>query len=340
MDNLNWSELPFGYMQTDYNVRCYYKDGKWGDLEVSSSETLTVHIAATCLHYGQEAFEGLKAFRGKDGKIRVFRMDENALRMQASCRAILMSELPVELFEQAVRKVILLNQRFIPPYESGSALYIRPLLIGTGAQVGVKPSPEYQFIVFVTPVGPYFKTGFNASKVCIMRDYDRAAPKGTGSAKVGGNYAASLAAGQKAQAAGYAAVLYLDPREKKYLDECGPANFFGIKDNKYITPASGTILPSITNKSLQTLAESFGMTVERRPVPVEELATFEEAAECGTAAVIAPISQIDDLDEGIQYVISKDGSVGPVCTRLYNKLRAIQYGDEPDAYGWVSIIHE
>jgi branched-chain amino acid aminotransferase len=265
-------------------------------------------------------------------------MEENAKRLQSSCRAILMTELPVEIFEAAVRKVIVLNKRFIPPYESGSSLYIRPLLIGTGAQVGVKPSSEYLFVVFVTPVGPYFKSGFKPSKVCIMREYDRAAPKGTGSVKVGGNYAASLAAGQKAQVGGYVAALYLDPREKKYIDECGPANFFGIKGDRYITPASGSILPSITNKSLQVLAEQMGMTVERRAVPLEELSTFEEAAECGTAAVIAPISQIDDLDEGKQYIISKDGSAGAVCTKLYNRLRAIQYGEEADEFGWTTII--
>ncbi len=338
MENINWSEIPFGYMKTDYNVRCCYRDGKWGEIEISSSEMVNIHMAATCLHYGQEAFEGLKAFRGKDGKIRVFRMDENAKRLQSSSRAILMPEFPVEKFEEAVRKVVLLNQRFIPPYESGSSLYLRPLLIGTGAQVGVKPAVEYLFLIFVTPVGPYFKNGFQPSKVCIMRGYDRAAPHGTGMVKVGGNYAASLRAGEKARQGGYAAVLYLDPKEKKYIDECGPANFFGIRGNTYITPASESILPSITNKSLMQLAEQMGMTVERRPVPFEEIATFDEAAECGTAAVIAPISQIDDLDENKQYVIAKDGKVGPVCTRLYHKLRAIQYGDEPDEYGWVKVI--
>ncbi|MDO4702692.1 branched-chain amino acid aminotransferase [Tannerella sp.] len=338
MENINWSEIPFGYMKTDYNVRCCYRDGKWGEIEISSSEMINIHMAATCLHYGQEAFEGLKAFRGKDGKIRVFRMDENAKRLQSSSRAILMPELPVEKFEEAVRKVVLLNQRFIPPYESGSSLYLRPLLIGTGAQVGVKPAVEYLFLIFVTPVGPYFKNGFQPSKVCIMRGYDRAAPHGTGMVKVGGNYAASLLAGEKARKGGYAAVLYLDPKEKKYIDECGPANFFGIRGNTYITPASESILPSITNKSLMQLAEQMGMTVERRPVPFEEIATFDEAAECGTAAVIAPISQIDDLDEEKQYIIAKDGKVGPVCTRLYHKLRAIQYGDEPDEYGWVKVI--
>lgn len=338
MENVNWSDLSFGYMKTDYNVRCYYRDGKWGELEVSSSEIINIHMAATCLHYGQEAFEGLKAFRGKDGKVRVFRMDENAKRMQSSSRGIMMAELPVEAFEAAVRKVVKLNERFVPPYESGSALYIRPLLLGLGAQVGVKPASEYLFIVFVTPVGPYFKGGFMPSPVCIMRDYDRAAPKGTGTIKVGGNYAASLAAGTKAQKQGYAAVLYLDPKEKKYIDECGPANFFGIRGNSYITPASESILPSITNKSLIQLAEDMGMNVERRPVTVDELETFDEAAECGTAAVIAPISRIDDLDENKSYVYSKDGKPGAVCERLYNKLRSIQYGDEPDVYNWVSII--
>ncbi|MDR0795698.1 MAG: branched-chain amino acid aminotransferase [Tannerella sp.] len=338
MDNIQWAELPFGYMKTDYNIRCCYKDGKWGELEVSSSEYLNIHMAATCLHYGQEAFEGLKAFRGKDGKIRVFRMDENAKRMQLSSRGLMMAEFPVDKFEQAVRKVILLNQRFIPPYESGSSLYIRPLLIGSGAQVGVKPATEYLFVLFVTPVGRYFKEGFKPSKVCIMRDFDRAAPKGTGNIKAGGNYGASLVAGDKAHAAGYAAVLYLDPKEKKYIDECGPANFFGIKGNSYITPVSTSILASITNKSIMQLAESMGMTVERRPVLIEEIATFDEAANCGTAAVISPISQIDDLDENQQYVYTTEGKAGPVCERLYNKLRAIQYGDEEDLYGWVKII--
>ncbi len=317
MENINWSELSFGYMKTDYNVRCYYRDGKWGELEVSSSELINLHMASTCLHYGQESFEGLKVFKGKDGKARVFRMDENAKRMQSSCRGIMMPELPVEKFEEAVRKVVKLNERFIPPYESGASLYVRPLLIGLGAQVGVRPATEYLFIVFVTPVGPYFKDGFKPTPVVILRGYDRAAPLGTGTYKVGGNYAASLAAGEKAHELGYSAVLYLDAKEKKYVDECGPANFFGIKDNKYITPKSTSILPSITNKSLMQLAEDMGMTVERRQIPEDELATFEEAAECGTAAVVTPIERIDDIDENKSYVFSKDGKPGPVCEKLY-----------------------
>ena len=338
MENIDWSDLSFGYMKTDYNVRCYYRDGKWGELEVSSSEIINIHMAATCLHYGQESFEGLKVFKGKDGKARVFRMDENAKRMQSSCRGIMMPELPVEKFEEAVRKAVKLNERFIPPYESGASLYVRPLLIGLGAQVGVRPASEYFFIIFVTPVGPYFKDGFKPTPVVILRGYDRAAPLGTGTYKVGGNYAASLAAGEKAHELGYSAVLYLDAKEKKYVDECGPANFFGIKDNKYITPKSTSILPSITNKSLMQLAEEMGMTVERRQIPEEELATFEEAAECGTAAVVTPIERIDDIDENKSYVFSKDGKPGPVCEKLYHKLRAIQYGDDEDIYGWVTIL--
>jgi branched-chain amino acid aminotransferase len=295
-------------------------------------------MSATCLHYGQEAFEGLKAFRGKDGKIRIFRLDKNAERMQSSAQGIKMAEFPIERFEEAVLKVVKLNERFVPPYGSGASLYIRPLLIGLGALIGVKPADEYMFLAFVTPVGPYFKTGFKPAPVCVMRDYDRAAPHGTGTYKVGGNYAASLAAGQKAQEKGYAAVLYLDPKEKKYLDECGPANFFAIRDNTYITPASTSILPSITNMSLIQLAGDSGLKVERRPVLVEELSTFEEAAECGTAAVITPISRIDDLDEGMSYVYTKDGKPGATCEKLYNKLLAIQTGDAPDPYGWTTVL--
>ncbi|MCD8261708.1 MAG: branched-chain amino acid aminotransferase [Bacteroides sp.] len=338
MKEIEWSNLSFGYIPTDYNVRITYRDGQWGELGVCEGEYINLHMAATCLHYGQEAFEGLKAFRGRDGKIRIFRLDENAKRLQASSRGIMMAELPVDRFEEAVLKVVKLNERFVPPYESGASLYIRPLLIGMGAQVGVKPADEYLFLIFVTPVGPYFKEGFKPTPVCITRQYDRAAPQGTGTIKVGGNYAASLVAGAKAREGGYNAALYLDPKEKKYIDECGPANFFAIRDNTYITPVSNSILPSITNKSLMRLAEDMGLKVERRPIPVEELATFEEAAECGTAAVIAPLSHIDDLDENKTYRFSENGKPGPVCEKLYNKLRAIQYGDEPDTYGWITIV--
>ncbi len=335
---IDWSNLGFGYFKTDYNVRCYFRDGKWGEIEDSTSEEVTVHMASTCLHYGQEAFEGLKAFRGKDGKIRIFRMDENAKRLIRSAEGVVMQPVPEELFTNMVKRVVKLNEKFVPPYESGASLYIRPLLIGLGAQVGVKPAPEYLFLIFVGPVGPYFKEGFKPTPMAIMRGYDRAAPLGTGTLKVGGNYAAGMVPTVLAHEKGYSACLFLDAKEKKYIDECGPANFFGIRDNTYITPESTSILPSITNKSLIQLAKDMGLKVERRHVPEEELATFEEAGACGTAAVISPILRIDDLDENKSYVISKDGKPGPISEKLYHKLRAIQYGDEEDPYGWVTIL--
>lgn len=337
-NNIDWANLSFGYMPTDYNVRCYYRNGAWGEMEICSEATINMHMAATCLHYGQEAFEGLKAFRCKDGKIRIFRMEANAERLQSTCRGIMMPELPTEKFCEMIKTVVKKNERFIPPYESGASLYIRPLLIGTGAQVGVRPANEYLFVVFVTPVGPYFKGGFSANPYVVIREFDRSAPLGTGIYKVGGNYAASLRANKKAHDLGYSCEFYLDAKEKKYIDEAGAANFFGIKNNTYITPESTSILPSITNRSLMQLAEDLGMKVERRQIPIEELETMEEAGACGTAAVISPIARIDDLEMNKSYVISKDGKPGPISKKLYDKLRAIQYGDEPDTHGWVTVI--
>ena len=258
MELLDWKNLPFGYVKTDFNIRCIYKDGKWGKMEVSSSEYIDIHIAATGLHYGQEAFEGLKAYMGKDGKIRLFRWEENAKRMISSAEGIKMAAFPAEMFREAIFKVIQLNRKFVPPYGSGASLYIRPLLFGSGSEVGVKPSTEYTFLVFVTPVGPYFKGGIKPVNMLICRDYDRAAPLGTGIYKVGGNYAASMRAVIAARDGGYASTIFLDAKEKKYIDECGPANFFGIKDNTYITPKSESILNSITNMSLIDIARGFG----------------------------------------------------------------------------------
>ena len=338
MEQIDWANLGFGYMKTDYNVRCRFANGSWGEIETHDSEYMNIHMAATSIHYGQEVFEGLKAFRGQDGKIRIFRMRDNALRMLDSCAGTMMAQLPVEIFEEAVLKAVKLNERFIPPYESGASLYIRPFLFGVGAQVGVRPADEYLFVVFVTPVGPYFKGGFQTTPFVIMREFDRSAPLGMGKYKVGGNYAASLVAGQKAHEMGYSNIFYLDAKEKKYIDECGAANFFGIKNNTYITPQSSSILPSITNKSLMVLAQDLGMTVEQRQVSVEELATFEEAGACGTAAVISPIERIDDYDMKITYMFARDGKPGPVCDKLYHKLRGIQYGDEPDTHGWVTVV--
>jgi branched-chain amino acid aminotransferase len=338
MVTIDWNNLPFGYIKTDYNVRCFYKDGKWSKPELSDSEYINVHIAATALHYGQESFEGLKAYRGKDGKIRIFRWEENAARMISSAEGIKMAPVPMELFREAIFTAIKKNERFVPPYGSGASLYIRPLLYGSGAEVGVKPAAEYTFIVFVTPVGPYFKGGVKPVNMLICRDVDRAAPQGTGRFKIGGNYAASLRAIVRAHDEGFGNVIFLDAKEKKYIDECGPANFFGIKNNTYVTPLSESILPSITNKSLLTLADNMGIKTDRRPVPVEELSEFEETGACGTAAVISPIAKIVDADENRIYEFCKDGKPGPVSMKLYQKLVNIQYGDEPDIFGWNTFI--
>jgi len=338
METLDWKNLPFGYVKTDYNIRCYYRNGAWGRLEISSSEYITMHMAATCLHYGQEAFEGLKAFRGKDGRIRIFRWRDNAKRMHDTATGIKLAHVPEELFGEAVFSAVKMNEHFVPPYGTGASLYIRPLLIGSGAEIGVKPAKEYLFMVFVSPVGPYFKEGFRPVDIMISRNFDRAAPLGTGPYKVGGNYAASLSSLEMAHKHGFSTTLYLDPKEKKYVDEAGPANFFGIKNNCYITPSSKSILPSITNMSLQQLSRDMGMSVEQRPVPVEELPSFEEVGACGTAAVITPIRKIVDPEYNIIYDYCKDGNPGPVSASLYQRLIAIQCGDAPDVHNWVDII--
>ncbi|HKK61920.1 MAG TPA: branched-chain amino acid aminotransferase [Bacteroidales bacterium] len=334
----DWKNLGFGITKTDYNVRCYFRDGKWGELEVSSSEDITMHMGATCLHYGQESFEGLKAYRGKDDRIRLFRYDENAKRMLNSAKGVLLAEVPQSLFQEAIEKVVKLNERFVPPHGTGASLYIRPLLIGTGPEVGVRPSKEYLFMVFVMPVGPYFKEGFKPVDIMITRDHDRAAPLGTGHLKVGGNYAASMTSVAEAHEKGYATALYLDAREKKYIDECGPANFFGIRDNTYVTPDSQSILPSITNKSLQEIAKQMGLKIEKRPILLEELSEFEETGACGTAAVITPIRKIYDPDKNISYSYGDGENPGNITTKLYEKLVGIQYGDIKDEYGWITVL--
>jgi len=335
----DWKHLGFGYRKTDYNVRVYYRDGKWGEIEISSSETVDLHIAATCLHYGQECFEGMKAYKGRDGRIRIFRWKDNAARMLASAKGIMQAEVPEELFHESVIKAIHLNKKYVPPYGTGAALYIRPILLGTGPEIGVKPAREYLFMVFVMPVGPYFKEGFKPVNIMICRGFDRAAPLGTGNIKVGGNYAASMLSVDQAHEKGFATALYLDAKEKKYIDECGPANFYGIRDNTYITPDSASVLPSITNKSLITLAEDMGLKIERRKIPVEELAEFEEAGACGTAAIISPIGKVADPEKNMIYTISKDGQPGRISKMLYERLIAIQYGDEEDKFGWVEVVN-
>lgn len=338
MSNFNWSELPFGYHKTNANVRAYFKNGEWSNPEVSESEYINIHMAATALHYGQEAFEGMKAYMGKDGKIRLFRWEENWKRMQNSAKGIYMQPVPKELFKEMIVKAIKQNKEFIPPHGTGAALYIRPFLFGSGVKLGVSPADEYMFVVYVTPVGPYFKEGFNPVKIAIVRDSDRAAPLGTGTLKVGGNYAASLRGVEKVHKYGYGSPLYLDAKEKKYIDEIGAANFFGIKDNTYITPESSSILPSITNKSLLKLAEKIGLKVERRPVHIDELDTFEEVGACGTAAIIAPIGEIKDLDSGKVYNYCPDGKPGKISQKLYDTLINIQFGDEEDPYNWMEVL--
>lgn len=337
MENINWSELGFAYMRTPYNVRCVFKNGKWGELEISSSEYIDMHIAASCLHYGQEAFEGLKAFRGVDGKVRIFRLEENAKRMIKSADYLEMAQPSIELFSSAVLKAVELNSEFIPPYESGASLYIRPVLVGTGAQVGVKPASEYTLIVFVTPVGPYFKGAEKRINAVVYRNYDRAGANGSGHVKAGGNYASSMKSTVISHHEGYDAVVYLDPREKTYIDECGAANFFAIKNGTYITPQSSSILPSITNMSLMQLAQDMGLKAERRKVALEELPSFEEAAACGTAAVLTKIAKIDDPEKNVNYVFTPVANSW--CDKLYNAYRDIQYGRAEDKHKWNTIVN-
>jgi branched-chain amino acid aminotransferase len=335
--NLDWLNLTFAYRKTDRNIRYTWREGKWDDGVLTAEEYLPMHMAATCLHYGQECFEGLKAFEQKNGDLVVFRIEENAARMVKSCRKIFMQAPPEDLFIEAVFRVVNANRRFVPPYGTGASLYVRPLVIGTGPQVGVKPAEEYLFLVFVTPVGPYFKHGFKPVDLVVEEEFDRAAPNGVGDVKLGGNYAAGLRASIRARERGFTDVLYLDAREKKYIDESGPANFFGITpDGRYVTPQSESILPSITNKSLLTLAQEIGLATEHRKVKVEELFSFEEAGCCGTAAVITPVGSITWGERKI--VFSKDGQAGKHCTALYKRLTGIQLGETPDPYGWTRVV--
>ena len=335
--NLNWSELTFAYMKTDCHLEYYFKDGEWDEGKIINDDRIDLNIASTCLHYGQECFEGAKAFEDKDGRVRVFRIEENAKRMVRSAEKIHMVPFPEDMFINAVEKLVQLNQRFIPPYGSGASLYLRPLLLGISGLIGVTPATDYAFMMFCSPVGPYFKSGIKPVKLIVEDQYDRAAPNGVGDVKVGGNYAAGLRASVRAKKAGYTEVLYLDALRKEFIDESGPANFFGIThDNKFITPASDSILPSITNMSLQTLAADMGMIVEKRPIHVNELPYLKEAGCCGTAAVITPIGSITHGDKVITYCETDE--VGETCMSLYNDLTSIQNGVLKDKYGWTREI--
>ncbi len=335
--DLDFANLSFSYTKADLNVRYTWKDGSWDDGVESETDVLPLHIAATCLHYGQAIFEGMKVYEAKDGRILRFRAEENAKRMQHSAEKLSMQAPPVDLYVAAIERVVKANTRFIPPYGSGATLYVRPLLLGSGPRIGVQPSDEFTFLVLVTPVGPYFKQGFSPTKLVIEEAIDRAAPLGVGDAKAGGNYSAGMRATVKARSQGFGEALYLDSKEHKYIDELGAANFFAItKDKKYVTPNSPSILPSITNKSLRTLAADMGYGVEQRPIPLEELRDFVETGACGTGAIITPIESITLRGEEIVFL--KDGKPGPHCTALYKELTGIQFGEKPDNYGWTKEI--
>ncbi len=336
MSNIDWSALSFGYIKCNGNIRAQYKDGKWGELTMTDNEYIPLHMSAPSLHYGSEIFEGLKAFTGIDGKIRIFRADENAKRFNSSAERLCMPTVSEEMFIKACVEVVRANKEFVPPYGYGASLYIRPFMIGTEAVLGVKPAHEFLFCVFVSPVGAYYKSGLSPVGCIIDREYDRAAPMGTGNVKCGGNYAASLLAGEKAHEAGYSAVLYLDAKEHKYIEECSAANFFGIKDKKYITPKSNSILPSITNLTLRTIAADLGLEVEQRQVEYDELPTFEECGACGTAAVISPIGNI--YDPANDSTINYGESVGEYSHAMYDRLQDIQYGRYEDKYGWTIVV--
>lgn len=333
MVDLDWKNLGFKYMDTACHIEYVWRDGQWDAGRLVKEPYLNVHIAATCLHYGQEAFEGLKAFRCKDGKVRVFRPEANAKRMYSTACRTCMAPMPVELFVDAVKRVVQANLDYVPPYGTGGSLYIRPLLIGTGEQIGVAPAKSYTFVVLVMPAGEYYKGGLKPVRSIILDDWDRAAPHGMGDVKVGGNYAASLYAHEQAKAAGYPVELYLDAKTHTYVEEFATSNFLGIKpDGTYVTPDSASVLPSVTNDTLRQLAKDFGMRVETRPIPFDELATFSEIAACGTAVVVTPVYEITRGDTVVR--IGDAEHCGPVVQRLFDAVQDIQYGRVPDEHGW------
>ncbi len=335
-NELDYTHLGFSYTETPYNVRCHYRNGEWGEIEVTQDVNVSMHIASTALHYGQQAFEGLKARMGADGKVRIFRLEENAKRMQRSADYLEMAQPPIELFNEAVLTVVKHNIEYVAPYGVDGSLYIRPVLFGVGATVGIRPSDEYMLVIFVTPVGQYFPKGKAPGlNILVDRDHDRSGAHGTGHIKAGGNYASSLKSGVEAYAKGYNSVLYLDPIEHKYIDECGAANFFAIKDNKYITPVSSSILQSITNMSLQDIARDLGLEVECRKIDFKnEIETFEEIGACGTAAIIAQINSIYDPQDDKTYEFSGSETI----KRLLERYFAIQNGTYEDTHNWMTVV--
>lgn len=333
--DINWGELGFSYMQTKSFVRVQFKDGAWQKPEILTDPMVTIHVAATALHYGQAAFEGLKVFTMKDDTIAAFRPEENAIRLNESADRLLMEQVPVDTFMDALKLLVQDNEEYIPPYGTGASFYVRPLLIGAGPRVGVQPADEYDFYMLGMPVGPYYKTGFFPVKGYVQTEYDRAAPNGVGNVKAGGNYGAGLMGDKVGKKKGYPISLYLDAAEHRYVDEFGTSNFIGItEDGKYVTPNSSSILRSITNKSLQILAEDIGLEVVRRPIEFTEVKDFKEVGACGTAAVITPVYSLTDSDENT-ITFGDENKAGEKLTELYERLQGTQYGEVEDTHGFM-----
>ncbi len=337
--NIDWKTIGFKYIKTDLRYVSRWKDGRWDAGELVEDNMLRISEGSTALHYGQACFEGLKAYRAKEGGIHLFRPDQNAKRMQESCRRVLMPEMPVEKFIDACVQVVKANRHYVPPYGTGATLYLRPFMIGVGDNIGVAPAPEYLFCVFCIPVGAYFKGGMIPVNFTVS-DHDRAAPHGTGAVKVGGNYASSLLPHGLAAKRGFADCIYLDPATHTKIEEVGAANFFGITgSNRFVTPQSPSILPSITKYSLMQVAKDYlGMDVEERDVYVDRLDEFTEAGACGTAAVITPIGGIEY--KGKLHVFYSEKEVGPVTRKLYDTLCGIQLGDIRAPEGWIFEVKE
>lgn len=335
--DLDWKNLGFSYIKTDFRYLSHWKDGQWDNGQLTRDNRLHISEGSTALHYGQACFEGMKAYRTADGSINLFRPYENARRMKASSERLMMPAFPEDRFVEAVKETVRANEDWLPPYESGSTLYIRPLMIGVGDNIGVNPAEEYIFTIFVMPVGPYFKGGMKPSNFMVT-DYDRAAPQGTGASKVSGNYAGSILPNAEAKKRNFSDSIYLDPATHTKIEEVGAANFFGItQDNKFITPKSPSILPSITKYSLMYLAEHrLGLEVIEGDVYVDELDHFKEAGACGTAAVISPIGGIQRKDDF--HVFYSETEVGPVSQKLYDELVGIQYGDIEAPEGWIEKV--
>ena len=336
--NLDWSSLGFGYIQTDKRYVSNYKNGSWDEGTLTSDATITINECAGVLQYAQTVFEGMKAYTTEKGQIVVFRPDLNAERMVNSAKRLEMPPFPQDRFVDAVKQVVKANEGYVPPYGSGATLYIRPYMFGSDAVIGVKPANEYQFRIFCTPVGPYFKGGAKPITIRVS-DYDRAAPNGTGHIKAGLNYAMSLHAIVEAHEQGYAENMYLDSATRTKVEETGGANFlFVTKDGKVVTPKSSTILPSITRRSLVYVAKEYlGLEVEERPVYFDEVEDFAECGLCGTAAVISPVGKIVDHGKEICLPSGMD-EMGPVTKKLYETLTGIQMGRIEAPKGWIQVI--